>query len=97
MKKQLASVLPRLMAMSNEAKKEGMENTPQYQRKGEVQPDADPGPATAAKAAGSGRQGSGGRRSRSIYKDHPEMFEQYSVDRVFVPRMKQVEPEAKEG
>src|SRR3954463_8473160 len=27
MKKQLASVLPRLMAMSNEAKKEGLENT----------------------------------------------------------------------
>ena len=33
LKKQLASVLPRLMAMANEAKKQGLENTPQYKER----------------------------------------------------------------
>src|SRR5438309_170660 len=31
------------------------------------------------------------------YKENPQMFEQYNIDRVFVPRTKQVESEAKEA
>jgi hypothetical protein len=31
------------------------------------------------------------------YKDNPQAFEQYNVDRIFVPRTKQVEAEAKES
>ena len=31
LKKQLAGVLPRLIAMSNEARKKGLDKTPQYQ------------------------------------------------------------------
>lgn len=94
-KKQLAGLLPRLIAMSTEAKKEGMDKTPAYdetvkfvkmqvltnelQRK--VQEDA--GKISPAEI-------------EKYYKDHPEVFEQFNVDRIFVPRTKQAEPEAKE-
>jgi len=94
-KKQLAGVLPRVIAMSTAAKKEGLDKTPQYdetvkfvkmqvltnqlQRKIQEQA-ADIKPEEVEK----------------YYKDHPEAFEQYNVDRIFVPRTKQVEAEAKE-
>lgn len=94
-KKQLAGVLPRVIAMSTAAKKEGLDKTPQYdetvkfvkmqvltnqlQRKIQEQA-SDIKPEEIEK----------------YYKDHPEMFEQYNVDRIFIPRTKQVEAEAKE-
>ena len=94
-KKQLAGVLPRVIAMSTEAKKEGLDKSPQYdetvkfvkmqvltnqlQRKIQEQA-SDIKPEEVEK----------------YYKDHPEMFAQYNVDRIFVPRTKQVEAEAKE-
>ena len=95
LKKQLASVLPRLIAMSNEAKKKSLDKTPQFeetvkfakmqiltnelQRK--IQEEAgDISPAEIEK----------------YYKDNAEAFEQLSVDRLFVPRSKQIEAEAKE-
>jgi hypothetical protein len=94
-KKQLAGVLPRVIAMSTAAKKEGLDKTAQYdetvkfvkmqvltnqlQRKIQEQA-ADIKPEELEK----------------YYKDHPEAFEQYNVDRIFVPRTKQVEAEAKE-
>jgi hypothetical protein len=95
MKKQLASVLPRLMAMSNEAKKEGLENTPQYKERvkfnrmqilaQQLQQKLQDQAADVPQA-----------EIEKYYKDHPETFEQYSLDRLFVPRTKQVEAEAKE-
>lgn len=95
MKRQLASVLPRLMAMANEAKKQGLENTPQYKERvkfnrmqilaQELQQKMQD-QATKVPPA----------EIEKYYKDHPEMFEQYTVDRLFVPRMKQVEPELKD-
>ena len=94
-KKQLAGVLPRVIAMSTAAKKEGLDKTAQYdetvkfvkmqvltnqlQRKIQEQA-ADIKPEEIEK----------------YYKDHPEAFEQYNVDRIFIPRTKQVEAEAKE-
>ncbi len=94
-KKQLAGVLPRVIAMSTAAKKEGLDKTAQYdetvkfvkmqvltnqlQRKIQEQA-SDIKPEEVEK----------------YYKDHPEMFEQYNVDRIFVPRTKQVDAEAKE-
>lgn len=94
-KKQLAGVLPRVIAMSTAAKKEGLDKTAQYdetvkfvkmqvltnqlQRKIQEQA-SDIKPEEIEK----------------YYKDHPEMFEQYNVDRIFVPRTKQVDAEAKE-
>lgn len=95
MKKQLAAVLPRLMAMANEAKKQGLENTPQYKERvkfnrmqilaQELQQKMQ---EEAAKVPQSDIE--------KYYKDHPEMFEQYTVDRLFVPRMKQMPAELKD-
>lgn len=92
LKKQLASVLPRLMAMANEAKKQGLENTPQYKERvkfnrmqilaQELQQKMQ---EQAAKVPDADIE--------KYYKDHPEMYQQASVERVFVPRMKQIEPE----
>jgi len=94
-KKQLASVLPRLMAMSNEAKKQGLDKTPQFdetvkfvkmqvltnqlQRKIQEQ---------AANISDADIE--------KYYKDNTQAYEQYNVDRLFVPRTKQGENEAKE-
>ena len=94
-KKQLAGVLPRVIAMSTAAKKEGLDKTAQFdetvkfvkmqvltnqlQRKIQEQA-ADIKPEEIEK----------------YYKDHPEAFEQYNVDRIFIPRTKQVEADAKE-
>jgi len=92
-KKQLAGVLPRLMAMSNEAKKQGMDKTEafretvkfvqmqvltnQLQRK--IQDEAAKIPdADIAK----------------YYKDNAQTFEQFNIDRLFVPRTKQNDSEA---
>lgn len=95
-KKQLAGVLPRIIAMSTEAKKEGLDKTPQYdetvkfvkmqvltnQLQRKVQEEAaEISPADIEK----------------FYKEHPDQFEQYNVDRIFVPRTKQVEAEANEA
>jgi hypothetical protein len=95
LKKQLAGVLPRFIAMSDAAKKEGLDKTPQFaetlkfakmqiltqelQRK--IQADAAkvPEPLIA-----------------SYYKEHADSFEQFSLDRLFIPRNKQVQPDAKE-
>ena len=95
-KKQLAGVLPRVIAMSTEAKKEGLDKTPQYdetvkfvrmqvltnQLQRKIQEEAaDIPPAEIEK----------------FYKEHPDQFEQYNVDRIFVPRTKQVEAEANDA
>ena len=95
-KKQLASVLPQLMAMSAEAKKRGMDQTEQYtltleyvkmqvlrnQLQLKIQEEAaDISDADIEK----------------YFKDNPDAFEQFSLDRIFVPRTKQgVEAEATE-
>jgi len=88
LKKQLASVLPKFIALSTEAKKKGLDKTPQYEQtvkfakmqiltqqlQRSIQDDA-------AKVPDSEMQ--------QYYKDHKEDFEQYSLDRLFVPRTKQ--------
>lgn len=88
LKKQLASILPRLIAMSADAKKKGLDKTPQFeetvkfakmqiltnelQRK--IQEEAAQVPKTEIEA---------------YYKEHPQDFEQFNLDRLFVPRTKQ--------
>ncbi|HVN21782.1 MAG TPA: peptidylprolyl isomerase [Dongiaceae bacterium] len=94
-KKQLAGVLPRIIAMSTEAKKRGMDKTDQYneymkfvkmqvltnQLQRKLQEDA-------AKISDADIE--------KYYKDNSSNFEQYNLDRIFVPRTKQVEAEAKD-
>lgn len=94
-KKQLASVLPRAIAMSNEARKRGMDQSEQYaetlkwvkmqvltnQLQRKLQDDA----ANISDAD-----------LEKYYKENPEAFEQYNLDRIFVPRSRQVEAEGQE-
>lgn len=91
-RKQLAGVLPRLMAMANQAKERGMDKTEQYaetmeyvkmqvlsqQLQRKLQEEA----AAISDAD-----------IEKYYKENPDAFEQYNLDRIFVPRSKQIEPE----
>jgi len=90
LKKQLAGVLPRLIAMSSAAKKKGLDKSARYDEllkfakmqiltnelQRNIQEEA--GKVPPAEIA-------------SYYKEHPESFEQYNVDRLFVPRTKQAD------
>jgi len=94
-KRQLATQLPGLIAMSEAAKKKGLDKTPRFtervkidkmsilsnELKRTVQEDADRVPQDKIAA---------------YYKENPEAFEQFSLDRVFVPKVKQPSAEEKE-
>ncbi len=91
LKRQLQQALPRFIAMSEIAQKKGLENTEQYKEtlklakmqiltqalQREAQENADKVPT---------------QDLQKYYKDNAEAFEQYSLDRVFVPRYKTVIP-----
>lgn len=94
-KRQLANQLPRYLAMSEAAKKQGLENKAEYNEvlkfakmqilasllQRQIQADAAKVPeADIAK----------------YYNEHPEAFQQYTLERLFVPRNRQIQPEAKE-
>ena len=94
-KKQLAGVLPRLMAMSKQAKERGMDQTEQYKETleyvrmqvltNQLQRKLQEEAADISDA-----------EIEKYYKDNPDAFEQYNVDRIFVPRTKQSETEAED-
>jgi bifunctional DNA-binding transcriptional regulator/antitoxin component of YhaV-PrlF toxin-antitoxin module len=95
LRRQLAGVLPRFIAMSDAAKKQGLDKTPAFaealrfarmqiltnelQRK--IQADA-------AKVPDS--------EIESYYQKNPEAYEQFNLERLFVPRNKQMEVTPKE-
>lgn len=95
MKRQLAGVLPRFIAMSSQAQKQGMDKTPEFaemvkfakmqilttelQRK--IQKEAADVPDSEIE---------------NYYQSNPEAFEQFNLERLFVPRSKQIENDAKE-
>ena len=95
LKRQLETALPKFMAMSEIAKKKGLDKTPQYletvkflrmqilsqQLQRVTQEQADKVPP---------------QEIEDYYKKNPEAYEQFSLDRLFIPRYKQVLPE-KEG
>ena len=95
LKRQLEQALPRFIAMSEAAKKKGLENTEHYKEKlkiakmqiltqelqQSVQEEAEKIPAG---------------KEEQYYKENPEAYEQYSLDRLFVPRYKQAEPDEKD-
>jgi hypothetical protein len=95
LKKQLAGVLPRLIAMSAQARKEGMDKTDDYKQtlkfvqmqvltnklQQKVQREAADVPEAEIE---------------KYYKDNPTAYEQYNIDRLFVPRTK-TETDAKEN
>jgi parvulin-like peptidyl-prolyl isomerase len=96
LKHQLAAVYPRLLAMSQAAEKKGLENSPRFKETikfakmqiltNELQRDIQ---EEAAKVPE--------QDIADYYKKNPEAYEQYNLDRLFVPRLKQAEADAKEN
>jgi len=96
LKRQLENVLPRIIAMSDIARKRGLDKTPQYEETmkfvemqilarsldREIQEEATNVPETEV---------------ADYYKQHPEDFEQFTLERIFVPRMKQAEADTKQS
>jgi hypothetical protein len=84
------------MAMSNQAKERGMDQTEQYSKYLEF---------LKMQALSTQLQRKLQEEAADIsdadiekyYKDNPDAFEQYNLDRIFVPRSKQVEAEAADG
>jgi len=93
MKKQLAGVLPRVMAMANEAKQRGMDQTEQYKETMEYVKMQVLSQQLQRKLQEEAADISDADMEK-YYKDNPDAFEQYNVDRIFVPRTKQAETEA---
>jgi hypothetical protein len=95
LKRQLSQALPKFMAMSEAAKKKGLDKTPQYaetlkvakmqiltnQLQKSVQEDAEKVSATDID---------------KYYKENPEAYQQYSLDRLYVPKNKQATPDENE-
>jgi len=95
LKRQLESALPRFIAMSDAAKAKGLDKTPRFKQtlkiatmqiltqelQRTVQEEADKVPP---------------EQVAEYYKKNPEAYEQYSLDRLFVPRYKQAEADDKE-
>jgi PPIC-type PPIASE domain len=96
LRRQLASILPRLVAMSDAAMKQGLENTERYKETlkfakmqiltNELQHHIQ---EEAAKVSQEDID--------AQYKDHPGAYEQFNLDRLFVPRAKQPETETKDA
>ena len=93
-KKQLAAVLPRLLAMSNQAKKEHLDETPQFKERVKFQR-----MQVLAQQLQQKIQDEAGKVPdadiEKYYEDHPESYEQFSLERLYIPRTKQ-EMEPKE-
>ena len=94
MKKQLATLLPRWIALSNEAKKKGMDKTPQFEDRVKVlkmqilsQELQQKIQEDAAKISP--------EEIEKYYKEHADSYEQFNLDRLFVPRTKQPDADAK--
>ncbi len=95
-KKQLASNLARFIPLENAAKKKGLEKSEQYSETLKY--------ARMQILSGeliSNIQQEASKVSQDdvekYYKGHPEAYEQFVVERLYVPRTKQVEPEAKDA
>lgn len=94
-KRQLANVLPRNLALSAAAKKKGLENSAQYAEmlkfakmqilammlQRQIQADAANVPAADID---------------KYYDEHQDTFQQFTIERLFVPRNRQIQPDAKE-
>ena len=95
LKKQLASVLPRLIAMSNAAREQGLDKTPQFHETvkfAEMQILTNELQRNIQEEAGKVPQ----QDIEEYYKENSAAFEQFNLDRLFVPRAKQGADDAKD-
>ncbi len=94
LKRQLAGVLPRLIALSDIAKQQGLDKTPQF---------AETLKFVKMQVLSNQLQQKIQKESAEIpdaeiekyYKENPQTYEQYSLERIFVPRTKQGDNEVK--
>ena len=95
MKKQLASLLPQWIIMSDQAKKKGLDKTPQFEDRVKVLK-----MQILSQELRQDMQDEAGKISpeeiEEYYKEHADAYEQFNLDRLFVPRTKQIEPQTKE-
>ena len=92
LKRQLASVYPRLLVMSKEAEKHGLQNSPQYKETmkfARMQILTNELQRSIQEEADKVSQ----QDITDYYKKHPEAYEQYSLERLYLPRMKQAAEE----
>jgi len=92
MRKQLATVLPRLIALSDAARKRGLDKTPQFAELLKIQEMQ----LLSTELQRNIQQEAAKVSDEDIadyYKKNPEAFEQYSLERLVVPRNRQVEAE----
>jgi hypothetical protein len=93
LKRQLASVYPRLLVMSEEAEKHGLQNSPQYKEAmkfARMQILANQLQRSLQEKAENVSQ----QDIADYYKTNPEAYQQYSLERLYVPRTKQPAEEA---
>jgi len=93
-KRQLAGVLPRAVAMSDAARKKGLDKTPRYEQMLKF---AKMQILTSELQRNIQEEGAKVKDEdiASYYKKNPEAYEQFNLERLFVPHSKQSEPEAK--
>ncbi len=96
LKHQLAAVYPRLLAMSQAAEKKGLENSPRFKETmkfAKMQILTNELQRTIQEEAAKVPE----EDIADYYNKNPEAYEQYNLDRLFVPRLKQAEADAKEN
>lgn len=95
LKRQLASVLPRFIAMSDAAKKKGLDKTPRFEETlkfAKMQILTNELQRTIQEEAANVSP----EDIEKYYKENPEAFQKYNLDRLFVPRTKQADSEVKD-
>jgi hypothetical protein len=95
-KKQLASNLARFIPLESAAKKKGLDKSEQYAetlKYARMQILSGELISNIQQEASKVSQ----EKVEQYYKEHPEAYEQFVVERLYVPRTKQVEPEAKDA
>src|SRR6202140_2549979 len=91
LKKQLASVWPRMIAMSDAAKKQGLDKTPQFEETlkfAKMQILANELQRNVQEQAGKIPP----EEIEKYYKEHADVYEQLNIDGLFVPPTKQSGP-----
>ena len=95
LKRNLAGVLPRIIALSNEARKRGLDKTPRFEevvKFAKMQILSNELTRSIQEEAGKIPP----EDIANYYKDNADAYAQYNVDRLFVPRTKQPEGLGKE-
>jgi hypothetical protein len=95
LRRNIANVLPRLIAMSNQAEKQGMDKTPEFKEQLKIHRMQ----ILATELQQKMQEDAANVPEQDIsdyYKRNPEAFEQYNLERLIVPRTKQIEAELKD-